>query len=95
MAKKSAKASLEMTKAEAQAIHARLRKLARIDETLVAQYESLMLRFPKKWVAVTEAGEIFAADRRGDLIRDLEDQGIRWRDTVIEFLDPNPPIEIL
>lgn len=95
MVKQGGKAPVELTQAEARAIRTRLRKLARIDKTLAAQYESLMLRFPKKWIALTEAGEVFAADQRGELIKDLDNRGIGWRDTVIEFLDPTPPIEIL
>ena len=60
-----------------------------------AEYADLMEKYPDKWVAMGKEGLLAVGDSMDEVIEGVESQGIREEDTVIEFLEADPPIYIL
>ncbi len=62
---------------------------------MYSEYDSLLERFPNKWVAMNHEGRLFVGDTHEDLLADFKSQGVDSDGYNIEFLDPDPGILIL
>ena len=55
----------------------------------------LMEKYPDKWVAITMDGVVAIGDSKNDVLDEVESQGVRRRDVVVEYLETDPPVLIL
>ena len=76
----------------------RLEQLREFHEACVRmsdEYDSLLERYPNKWVAMNHEGRLFVGDTLEDLFAEFKSQGVDRDGYDIEFLDPDPGILIL
>ena len=59
------------------------------------EYDSLLERFPNKWVSMNHEGRIFVGDTHEDLLAEFKSQGVDNDGYVTKYLDPDPGILIL
>lgn len=59
------------------------------------EYDSLLERFPNKWVAMNYEGTVFVGDTLDDLHAEFESHGVSRDGYVTKYLDPDPEILIL
>ncbi len=63
---------------------------------LMSQRRSLLTeRYPDMWVGMGTSGLLAVGNSEEEVIRAIEEQGIRRADIVVEYLDTNPPALIL
>ena len=72
-----------------------MREHKEIWKRMQAEHAALMEKYPDKWVAMGMEGLLAVGDSMDEVIEAVESQEIREEDTVIEFLDTDPPIYIL
>ena len=78
-----------------EAINASLREYRLIVERMWAERAALMKAHPNRWVAMGRDGVLAVGDSMDEVLEEVESQGIRGGDIVIEFLDTDPPLLIL
>lgn len=59
------------------------------------QVVSLTEQYPDQWVAMIPGGELFVAGTMDELVKVLDEKGLRDGNVAIEFLDSNPTPLIL
>ena len=59
------------------------------------QVASLTEQHPDQWAAMVPGGELFVAGTMDELLRVLDEKGLRDGNVVIEFLDSDPTSLIL
>ena len=59
------------------------------------QVVSLTEQHPDQWAAMVPGGELFVAGTMDELLRVLDEKGLRHGNVVIEFLDSDPTPLIL
>ena len=59
------------------------------------EYDSLLERFPNKWVAMNHEGSLFVGNTLEGLLAEFKSQGLDSDGYNIKFLDPDPGILIL
>ena len=79
----------------AEAMREGLRKFEDACIRLNDEYDSLLERFPNKWVAMNHEGTVFVGDTLEGLFAEFESQGVSREGFNIEFLDPDPGILLL
>ncbi len=79
----------------AQKIVDEMREYEKIADRMLSEWDSLMEKYPDKWVAMGKEGLVSVGDSMEEVIEDVESQGVPEKDVVIEFLDTDPPILIL
>ena len=79
----------------AQAIVDGIREFAKISSRLRSEWASLMKKYPDKWIAMGKEGVLAVGDSMNSVLEDVESQGVRGADVIVEFLDTDPPIMIL
>ena len=55
----------------------------------------LVSSYPDKWVAMGREGLLAVGDSMDQVLAQVEAQGVRGNDVVIEFMDTDPPVLIL
>ncbi len=78
-----------------EAIIAGLREYGLIVERMWAERTALTEAHPNRWVAMGKDGVLAIGDSIDEVLEEAESQGARGGDTVIEFLDTDPPVLIL
>ena len=79
----------------AQAIVDGIREFAKISSRLRSEWASLMEEYPDKWIAMGKEGVLAVGDSMNSVLEEVESQGVREADVIVEFLDTDPPILIL
>ena len=59
------------------------------------EYDSLLERYPNKWVAINHEGTVFVGDTHEALLAEFKAQGVDHGGYVTEYLDPDPEIWLL
>ena len=59
------------------------------------EYDSLLERYPNKWVAMNHEGRLFVGDTLDDLHAEFKAQGVGRDGYVTKYLDPDPEIWLL
>lgn len=59
------------------------------------QVTSLTEQYPDQWAAMVPGGELFVAGTIDELVKVLDEKGLRDGNVAIEFLDANPTPLIL
>ncbi len=77
------------------AIIASIREYGLIVERMWAERAALTKAHPNRWVAMGRDGVLAVGDSMDEVLEEVESQGIRGGDIVIEFLDTDPPLLIL
>ena len=76
----------------------RLKQMREFEDACIrmyGEYDSLLERYPNKWVAMNHEGRLFVADTLDDLFAEFESQGVDRDGYVKKYLDPDPGILIL
>ena len=55
----------------------------------------LVEKYPDKWIAMGKGGVVATAATRGEVLEAIDRMGIVRSDTVVEFIDTDPPVLIL
>ena len=72
-----------------------LRDSSRRIQRMDAKRDELKELYPDKWVALLDDGRSIAADSLGDVLRELDEQGIPRREAVVKLMETNPSVIIL
>ena len=62
---------------------------------LTKEYPNLVGKYPDKWIAMGKDGVVAAGDTKGEVLEAVDKNGIARSDTVVEFIDTDPPVLIL
>jgi hypothetical protein len=72
-----------------------LKRFAKSTDFVEGHYEELVAKHPKMWIAVLD-GEIRAMSTTlGELLSEMDSEGIRVPETHLKFLDPDPAILVI
>ena len=71
------------------------RRFSRRTERMDARLGELKERYPDKWVALLDGGDIIAADSLGDVLKKLDERGIPRRKAVVKLMETNPSVIII
>ena len=52
-------------------------------------------RYPDKWVALLDDGDVIAADSLSGILKELDEQGIPRREAVVKLMETNPSVIII
>ena len=77
------------------ALHERLEQFQRAADRMFNERETLTEKHPDKWVAMGKDGPLAIGDSLDEVIEEVESQGMRAGEVMIEFLDSDPPVLIL
>ena len=72
-----------------------MREYEEIADRMLSEWDSLMEKYPDKWVAMGKYGLLAVGDSMEEVLKKVESQGVPEKDVVVEFLDTDPPILIL
>ena len=59
------------------------------------EHSRLMGEYPDMWIAMVKDGVVAAGATRGEVLEAVDRTGIARSDTVVEFIDTDPPLLIL
>ena len=79
----------------AQALVNGIREYRQIVARMWSERASLMEKYPDRWIAMGKDGVLAVGDSMDDVLEEVESQGYRGSEVVIEFLDTDPPLLIL
>ena len=79
----------------AQALVDGIREYRQIVARMWSERASLMEKYPDRWIAMGKDGVLAVGDSMDDVLEEVESQGYRGSEVVIEFLDTDPPLLIL
>ena len=77
------------------AIIAGLRAFGKRVERMQRAREELIEKYPNRWVSILDDGQICVGDSLEQVMAEVESKGQRPAETVIEYLDPDPPMMIV
>lgn len=60
-----------------------------------SEQPGLIKKYPDRWVAMGRDGVLAVGDSMGEVLEEVERQGVDSGETVVEFLDTSPPLLIL
>ena len=72
-----------------------IREYSEIVARMRSERASLMEKYPDRWIAIGKDGVLAVGDSMEDVLEEVERQGVREADVVVEFLDTDPPLLIL
>ncbi len=72
-----------------------LRSFSRRTERMDARLGELKERYPDKWVALLDDGDIITADSLGGVLKKLDERGIPRRGAVVKLMETNPSVIII
>ena len=72
-----------------------IREYSEIVARMRSERASLMEKYPDRWIAIGKDGVLAVGDSMEDVFEEVESQGVREADVVVEFLDTDPPLLIL
>ncbi len=79
----------------AQALVNGIREYRQIVARMWSERAALMEKYPDRWIAMGKDGVLAVGDSMDDVLEEVESQGYRGSEVVIEFLDTDPPLLIL
>ncbi len=79
----------------AERIREDLRRFSRRVDLMDARRAELMELYPDKWVALLDDGRAIAADSLGDVLKELDEQGISRREAVVKLMETSPSVIII
>ena len=79
----------------AQALVNGIREYRQIVARMWSERAYLMEKYPDRWIAMGKDGVLAVGDSMDDVLEEVESQGYRGSEVVIEFLDTDPPLLIL
>ena len=72
-----------------------LAEFRKLRSRLTKEHPYLMEKYPDKWIAMGKDGVVAAGDTKGEVFQAVDRRGIVRSDTVVEFIDTDPPVLIL
>ena len=72
-----------------------LAEFRKLRARIADEHSRLVDKYPDKWVAMGKDGIVAAGATRGEVLEAVDRTGIARSDTVVEFIDTDPPVLIL
>lgn len=72
-----------------------LEEFRKLHARMTREYPRLLQKYPNKWVAMGKDGVVAAGATRTQVLEAVDRRGIARSETVVEFMDTDPPVLIL
>ena len=72
-----------------------LAEFRKLHARMTREYIRLVQKYPNKWVAMGKDGVVAAGATRTQVLEAVDRRGIARSETVVDFMDTDPPVLIL
>ena len=72
-----------------------LEEFRKLHARMTGEYPRLVQQYPDKWIAMGKDGVVAAAVTRTQVLEAVDRKGVARSQTVVDFMDTDPPVLIL